>query len=317
MTSAAKMAEHAPDGPGSSTFKALGTTVTVLTTDPGALRAAKGLLALQLDQLDQACSRFRADSELSTALRTASQTVRVSPLLAQLVKAALEVARFTRGAVDPTVGGAMVALGYDRNLAAVTARGLGRLDAAVPAPGWEHIEMDLERRLLRAPPGTILDLGASAKAFAADRAARDIAADLSTGVLVNLGGDISVAGPHPRGGWPIGLALDASTDPAETDQVVLVASGGLASSGTTVRTWRHGDRVLHHIVDPRTGDVASDCWSLATVAAPSCLIANAVSTAVIVAGEQAPGVLRELPYPSRLVRQDGSVSVFNGWPEGP
>jgi thiamine biosynthesis lipoprotein len=99
--------------------------------------------------------------------------------------------------------------------------------------------------------------------------------------------------------------------------VVALGQGGLASSGTSVRTWRRGGRRLHHIVDPKTGDSARTCWHLVSVAASSCVVANAASTAAIVWGEAAPPRLSAMGLACRLVGNDGSVVVLNGWPPDP
>jgi thiamine biosynthesis lipoprotein len=273
------------------------------------------MLRDELDRLDAACSRFRPDSELSRAQRSGGGVaVSISGLLTDLVAAALQVARLTDGTVDPTVGAAVASLGYDRDFAAVAKDGPPLPPQTVPAPGWHCIELDPVRRRLRIPAGVYLDLGSSAKAFAADAAAGRIAEALGTGVLVNLGGDIAVAGSSPPGGWPVGLALDSATSPGLTNQVVALRGGGLASSGTTARTWRRGRRALHHIVDPRTGDVADSPWALVTVAAPSCLLANAATTAAVVMGDGAVAWLGERDLPARLVGGDGAVMVVGGWP---
>jgi thiamine biosynthesis lipoprotein len=112
----------------------------------------------------------------------------------------------------------------------------------------------------------------------------------------------------------VGLALDSATAPGLTGAVVAIRAGGLASSGTTVRAWHRGGRPVHHIIDPRTGDVAHSPWSLVSVTAPSCLVANAASTAAIVVGEAALPVLEAMGLPARLVRLDGSVTTVCGWP---
>lgn len=300
-------------------WRALGTTVSVVTVDPGAIGAAADLLAADLDALDRACSRFRPDAEIARVHAAGGAPVAVSPLLAGLVASALEVARFTGGLVDPTVGAAVGAIGYDRDFAALEAAGGGATagdgEPPVPAPGWEVVALDLSAGELAVPRGVVLDLGSSAKAVAADRAAAAIAEALGTGVLVNLGGDLAVAGEPPDDGWVVGLAADSSTAPDETEVAVVIRSGGLASSGTEVRTWRRDGRVVHHIVDPRTGDVAASPWTLVSVAAGSCLFANAASTAAIVLGEAAPDWLATRALPSRLVRVDGSVVAVAGWPE--
>ncbi|MDA8290387.1 MAG: FAD:protein FMN transferase [Actinomycetota bacterium] len=296
------------------TWRAIGTTVSVLTVDPRAALPAAERLAEHLDALDRACSRFRDDSEIARVHAACGAPVLVSSLLADLVAAAIDVARFTDGIVDPTVGSAVEAIGYDRDFASVGTSGPPLSGAPVPAPGWECVALDLSRRELTVPPGVVVDLGSSAKALAADRAAEEISGELGTGVLVNLGGDIAVAGEPPEGGWVVGLAADSTTAPESTSQAVAILSGGIASSGTSVRTWRRGDRVLHHIVDPRTGDVARSRWILVSVAAGTCLAANAASTAAVVLGDEAVDWLEHRSLPARLVAEDGAVVTVSGWP---
>jgi len=168
----------------------------------------------------------------------------------------------------------------------------------------------------------LLDLGATAKALAADRAAGAIQAAAGCGVLVNLGGDIRVAGDPPDGGWRVGIAddagFDASTASIEPRQVILINDGGLATSSTLGRAWRRGAADLHHIIDPSTGQPARSCWRTVSVAAASCVDANIASTAAILRAERAIGWLDGLRLPARLVRHDGAVVTVAGWPaDGP
>jgi thiamine biosynthesis lipoprotein ApbE len=168
------------------------------------------------------------------------------------------------------------------------------------------------------PEGMLLDLGATAKALAADRAAATIAAAIGGGVLVNLGGDISVAGPPPAEGWLVGVADDATFDSkaasVQSSQEIVIRDGGLATSSVLGRAWRRGDARLHHIVDPRTGMPARSCWRTVSVAARTCVAANIASTAAIVRGERAVTWLGELCLPARLVRHDGGVVTVADWP---
>jgi len=99
-----------------------GTVARIVVTDPALLAEAAAIVVAELAAVDAACSRFRADSELSAACRAGGRPVTVSPLLADLVGAALDAARRTGGDVDPTIGAALCGLGYDRDFAAVTGR---------------------------------------------------------------------------------------------------------------------------------------------------------------------------------------------------
>jgi FAD:protein FMN transferase len=301
---------------GSTSFPALGTSATLVVTNPAALPAARRLLAGALAEIDIAASRFREDSELSRLNRSGGGAVRVSPLLFEAIAEALRAARLSDGAVDPSLGRAMRAIGYDRDFTELDGRTATlRRVRAEAAPGWRGVEVDRRRRTVRLPAGVELDLGATAKALAADRAARTISERLGVGALVSLGGDLSIAGPPPPEGWSVLVTDDhARPDPAVGQQVTL-RSGGLATSSTAVRRWRTNPGWRHHIVDPRTGDSAATVWRTVSVAAGSCLDANVAATGAIVKGEAALDWLRTGGLPSRLVRPEGDVVRIAGWPE--
>jgi FAD:protein FMN transferase len=301
--------------PAVRTMQAIGTSATVVVEDPTLADTALALLAVDLDDLDRACSRFDPGSELRRVERLGQgRPVPVSPLLFDALEAAAQVASRTAGIVDPTIGSALVELGYDRDLDALGAAPELPVPLPAPAPGWWQVRLDPSARTVAVPPGVHVDLGSTGKAFAADRSAVRIAEALDCGVLVNLGGDVAVAGPAPADGWGVGIALHSRTAPAEADQVVALHAGGLASSGTTARTWQRAGRTLHHIVDPWTGEVASSTWALASVLAPTCLEANGWSTAAIVWGEDAPGNLAAHGIAARLVATDGAVVFVEDWP---
>jgi len=300
----------------SSSLPALGTTATLCTTSPGALGPARAVLERELAAVDAACSRFRADSELARLNAAAGRPVAVGARLLEAIQVALRAAAVTEGLVDPTVGRTLRLAGYDRTFRLVGERDGAAFRARFAAtPGWRRVEVDAEHGTVRIPIGCELDLGATAKAHAADRLARAIAAAVAGGVLVSLGGDIAVAGEPPADGWPIGLADDHATPLDGLVPSVEIRSGGLASSSTVVRRWHAGRIELHHIVDPRSGRPADSPWRTVTVAARSCLDANVASTASVVLGDAAPEWLRRSRLPARLVGASGSVVCVGGWPQ--
>ncbi len=303
---------------GTGTIDALGTFATVLVTERNAIGSAVELLEAQLTAMDLACSRFRPDSELVAVNRTPGRLARVSPLLADALTVGLAAARLTDGDVDPTCGLSLVRLGYDRDFA-VARQDTGPLrQPPLPGGNWRRVILDSGRREVRVPTGALIDLGATAKALAADRAADRISSQLGCGVLVNLGGDISVAGDPPDGGWLVGIADDAGFDSTpETmtpSQLIVIRDGGLATSSVLGRTWQRGGTRLHHIIVPATGLPATSCWRTVSVAARTCVDANIASTAAILRGERAAGWLRGLRLPARLVRHNGIAVTTCGWP---
>jgi thiamine biosynthesis lipoprotein len=291
--------------------RALG-TVAELVTDADALFAASEILEAELAHIDLVASRFRSDSELSRLNAGAGSEVVVGHDLFGAIGVALGVAEATNGLVDPTVGAAMNGLGYDRDFSDVRSGVDGELPPERAVPGWRSVTVDRVRRVVRLLPQTSLDLGATAKALAADRAAARIHDALGCGVLVSLGGDASAAGPPPTGGFAIGIA-DTCTSRAPA-QAIAISSGGLASSGIGVRHWRLGAHQVHHIVDPATGRSAAPCWRTVSATAATCVQANAASTASIVLGACAVDWLEAHGLPARLVRLDGTVVYTDGWP---
>ncbi|MGY4708299.1 FAD:protein FMN transferase [Mycolicibacterium sp. CBM1] len=298
--------------PGQSQWSRWSTDMHLLVTSPAVLARARAVVDAELERIERAASRFRPDTEICALAAADGARTAVSPVLADLIEAAVAVASLTEGDVDPTVGSALIALGYDRDIADIADVAVGLPIAAsltVPAD-WSMIEFD--GRSVRLPAGVVLDLGATAKAVAADRCARRVLDETGSGVLVNLGGDIATAGPPPPGDWPI-LVQDTPDDPG--GRVTLGADAGLATSSTRRRRWWHGNELVHHILDPRTGRCAEPVWRSVSVAAGNCLAANAISTACVVRGHRAPDWVVELDVPARFVGADGTVRMVGGWPE--
>lgn len=295
---------------------ALGTTAQLVVADPDGLAAAEDVLCGELVAIDAACSRFTPDSEISAVHGQAGRGVVVGPLLAEAITVALRAAELTYGLVDPTVGRAVRALGYDRDFAAIDEDVTEPAAQPVPAPGWWRVRWNPAEREVLVPIGVELDLGATAKALAADRIAVRAAAAAHCGVLVSLGGDVRAAGQAPPGGWRIAVGDDHFEALAEPDSIVTMVAGAIATSGTAVRAWRRAGRTVHHIVDPRTGDAADPCWRTASVAAATCVDANSASTAAIVMGAPAPVWLESCHLPARLVALDGTVTTTANWATG-
>lgn len=291
---------------------------SLVVDEPGALPAARSLADDVLRDVGAACDRFDPGSELSRLAEdpAARNGVRVSPLLAELITTALLVAAQTDGSVDPTLGLDLARWGYDRDIdrlpaveQPVSPDAQATVGVTARRPRWRDVEID--DRVLTVPPDVRLDLGATAKAFAADRIAARIAGELDTAVLVSLGGDIATAGRSGRRGWEV-LVRDRDTDPSQ--QVFLPDGSAIATSSTQKRRWVHDGRVHQHILDPAFGAPVIPAWRSATVAAADCVTANALSTAAIVRGRAAPRWLAERGAAARLVDLEGRIVTTAGWP---
>lgn len=306
-----------------ASWQALGTGVTLRLHAAGAMAQARAIVEEELEAIDRACSRFRSDSDLARVNDAAGRPVRVDPLLIAAVEVALRAARLTDGIVTPTVGEALTLSGYDRDFALLEPP--ARKAPGAPAPtaprviarvrdGWRGIELHRASSLMRVPAAVKLDLGATAKAWASDRAARAVHEAIGGGVLVSLGGDIATAGEHPDGGWQIHVTDDHRDGTLAEGQRITINTGGLATSSSAVRRWRHAGAAMHHIIDPASAAPARSVWRTVSVAAGDCTDANIASTAAIVLGERAPRWLAERGLPARLLTHAGEVRYVGAWP---
>ncbi len=315
--------------PRTADWRAIGTGVRLVVLD-GDLEAARRAVEGVLDQVDRAYSRFRDDSEIARVNAAAGEPVVVSPLLGDAIAVGLRAAELTGGAVDPTVGRAMRAIGYDADFDRIR-NPAGPIELRLePIPGWRSVRYLPTRREIVLRRGVELDLGSTGKGLAADLAAVAALAAIRRahagtaaaggapdrgGVLVSLGGDIAVGGAAPDGGWRILIAEDSETPSDAAGEVVAIETGAIATSSTTVRRWRRGGRTLHHLIDPRTGGPVESPWRTASVVAATCVEANTAATAAIVMGDGAPDWLAAAGLPARLVARDGAVARLGGWPD--
>ncbi|HUX03462.1 MAG TPA: FAD:protein FMN transferase [Acidimicrobiales bacterium] len=292
-------------------FKIWGLTGTLATEHEEQMAFAEQRLWHWIDSFDAACNRFRSDSEISRLNAQSGQSLAISPTLELAIDAALRAGEATGGLCDPTVLPALIALGYDRDYDELLLRDDLKAGAPIPAPGLGAIHLDRERHVITLDPGCQLDLGASAKALIVDLVAHDVAPH--GGVVVELGGDVAALGNGPDGPWVIGIAdrLDLRGD----EPRVSIASGAIATSSLTTRTWRVGSEVANHIIDPRTGTFARSVYATSSVSASSCVIANAFATAALLWGEDAGFHIAQAGWSARLVRNDGTVDFIGGWPE--
>ncbi len=312
--------------PSSARWEALGTSVVLRVSDPDtphALDLARVAVERELAAIDRACSRFRPDSELSRVNARVGRPVQTTPLLIEALEVALRGAELTDGDVDPTVGRALELAGYDRDWhllpppPAQSGRPAPESRRAILArvrTGWRTVALAHASGTVRVPAGIRLDLGATAKAWAADRAARAATEASRCGTLVSLGGDIATCGNAPAEGWKIRVTDDHRSGLAAPGQTVSIRSGGLATSSTAVRRWSHDGRVMHHIIDPATGAPVARTWRTVSVAAADCTDANIAATAALVRAEAAPAWLTSLGLPARLVGSDGRVWTVGEWP---
>jgi thiamine biosynthesis lipoprotein len=266
---------------------------------PGLQRALDRLLRDEVARLDGLASRFRADSELSAVNAGAGSWVEVSWGFVAVLTASLEAAQLTSGLVDPTLGRAVVAAGYDdwagQTTETTPLAHTGRWTGIGIRPGCRQAQV-------RIPSGTALDLGSVAKAWLADRVARAVAAS-GYEVCANMGGDLRVIAGSP---WTVYADAEVA---GVAPMAMTLTDAGLATSGTGRRRWQGG----HHLIDPRTGTPARTPWRTVAVLAGTAAQANAAATAGVILGEHGPEWLRRIGLDGRFAGEDG-ITTTGRWP---
>jgi thiamine biosynthesis lipoprotein len=269
-----------------ASFRSMGCEVLVAGASAAELPRIEALFALH----DRTFSRFLAGSELNAVNASAGGFVAVSALFGRVLATALEMAEQTDGMVDPTVGAAILAAGYDRDFAL-----LGddpRPAAVAPTAGWRSV--GVRGRLVRLPAHVRLDLNGVVKAMAADAAA----ALISAGGWVSAGGDIAATAP-------VEVALPGSG-------AVRLERGGLATSGSVKRRWLRGGRKQHHLIDPPSGLPSTSPWRQVTVCGRTCLEADVAAKAAYLAGPGGPDWLAARSLAGRFLDGDGET-VSTAW----
>jgi len=240
---------------------------------------------------DRRFSRFVANSELNRVNGATGRPVLVSREFAEMLELALAAASQTGGLVDPTLGRAVEAAGYDRDFARLA----DNPSAAGPAAPSALGSVRLAGRLVRARARVRLDLNGVVKGKTVDDALRLIDGD----GFVSAGGDIAA-----RGGAEVSVPGCG---------VVRLVAGALATSGQDRRRWRRGGEVQHHLIDPATGRPARSPWETVTVCGATCLGADIAAKAGFLLAERGPGQLEEWGLAARFVDRSGDVVDTSAW----
>jgi FAD:protein FMN transferase len=250
-------------------------------------RAIKRMFA----ERERLFSRFIADSELNRVNRAAGRLTRVSREFAEMLELALAAAAQTGGLVDPTLGRAIEAAGYERDFAEM------RDDPRPPGTAVPSAlaSVRLAGRLLRMATNTWLDLNGVVKGKTVDDALGLIAGE----GFVSAGGDMTT-----RGGAVVSVPGSS---------VVRLVSGALATSGQDRRRWLRGGELQHHLIDPATGRPAQSPWRTVTACGAACVGADIAAKAGFLLAEEGPRQLEEWGLAAQFVHVNGDVVATTAW----
>ncbi len=301
----------------------MGTTAHVIVTDgePGLADRA----VARLEALEARWSRFRPDSEISRLNARPGVPVLVSRSTYELIEVAISGWKLTGGRFDPTLLPELRAAGYDRSfelLARADARGeptagqpqRSSAQATLRPSGVEAIQLDPVVGTVTLGEGVEIDPGGIGKGLAADLVVDLLLTAGASGALVNVGGDLRVAGAAPEGaGWVVAI-----TDPMNADGVVgtiALDDGAVASTWRTKRAWTGPDGTLrHHLIDPTTGAPAATGLAGVTVVTGRGWQAEVLAKAAFLAGPvDGASLLTANDAAGLLVTDDGEVHEVGPW----
>jgi FAD:protein FMN transferase len=267
-------------------FDAMGCEVVVAGASFEELARIQALF----QERDRVFSRFRQESELRR-VNAARGATAVSPLFARMLEHALWASEITEGLVDPTLGAAIEAAGYDRDFPDLALTS----SSAAPAAPARPAGVTLLGRMVALRGGVRLDLNGVVKSIAVDEALNLISGE----GFVSAGGDLAT-----RGEVDVALPDGAA---------VRLVSGGLATSGKTKRRWLRGGEEQHHLIDPATGRPSKSPWDEVTVCGTSCFVADVAAKAAFLLGEDGPGWLDERGLPGRFLAAGGEPHENLSW----
>jgi thiamine biosynthesis lipoprotein len=284
--------------------------VKVVGSDEGRLaekarRAAIERVVKWFERVEADCSRFNPQSELRRLCRTVNTPVVVSKLLYRAIEFAIAVAHETRGAFDPTIGGAMQAMGFDREFRS----GKSAPAAVDSAATYRDVVLDAARGSVTLLRPLLLDLGAVAKGLAIDLGAQEL---VEVGnFAIDAGGDLYAGGVNDREQpWAIGIRNPR--EPAELLQTIALADMALCTSGDYER--RTADGSGHHVLDPTKRDSTQGIASVSTMAR-SAMVADALGTAAMVLGvEKGLALLTRHHVEGLIVTDQLERHSTAGWP---
>ncbi len=268
-------------------FHAMGCEVVLGAASAAAARAVEQLFR----ERERTFSRFIPGSELNRVNASAGRPVHASHEFETMLRTALDAAVESDGLVDPTLGAALVAAGYDADLALL--RDDGRAPPAGPRGRWRGV--GLIGRHLFVPAGVELDLNGVVKGATVD----DALALIGDTGWVSAGGDLAT-----RGGVDVSLPQGGT---------VRLERGALATSGTDRRNWTRGGELQHHLIDPRSGRPARSPWRYVTACAATCAGADVAAKVGFLRAESGPAWLDARGIPARFVTPNGAVRLNDAW----
>jgi thiamine biosynthesis lipoprotein len=283
----------------------MGTTYHITLRNPGEWteQSLKAALDERLIAFNQIASTYIPDSELSQInTMPADEWHQLTPMLFDILVLAVEVSWLSNGAFDVTVGSLIDLWGFGQDRHDGTPDE-SAIKKALEVVGFDRIELDLAEYKIKKGAPLRIDLSAIAKGYGVDAVALWLESLGSADYLVEIGGEMRVAGLSPRGdSWRIGLeSPDLDVDKTTP---ILLGNISVATSGDYRNYFEENGVRYSHTINPQTGRPITHNLASVTVLDPSCAFADAMATAFLVlGGEKTIELAEQLSIPVYLVEK--------------
>jgi thiamine biosynthesis lipoprotein len=292
------------------TVMAMGTEVNITVIDEDTQRAKAAMREAfnEISRIETLMSVTDRRSEIYMLNQSRGEWVNLSPETIHVLERSLYFASISNGAFDPTVK-PLVDLWMEKVRAWGRLPTTGELSEALALVNWRALELDEDKGRARfLKQGMEITLGGIAKGYAVDRATQVLKASGVERGLVDIGGDIRGFG---RESWRI--AIQHPRYEHEWLEVIDLKNSAVATSGDYRRFFLLGERRVHHILNPKTGEPADTVMSVTVIAANG-LDADALTTAVFVLGpEKGKELLNSLEVAGLIVSSGGQIIMSEGW----
>lgn len=230
--------------------------------------------------VEDTCSRFKNNSELSQLNRNVGKKVKISSELFTILDQALTFYKETDGIFNPGILKYMENSGYNQSIEYIRGKDL-KFEMEHGSTTTIAQPFELNEKGQSVILNTKIDLGGIAKGWVIDRAA-ELLTKYGYG-FVNVGGDIRIFGSLPR---PLNIGIEDPYDPSSILTGIEILTGGLATSTSMKRRWLVNGRNKHHLIDPFTGEPSQSTIISSTVAAPTAVEADVWAKVTLLLGEE-------------------------------
>jgi thiamine biosynthesis lipoprotein len=254
------------------------------------------------ETIEDTCSRFRQDSELSKLNEQVGKEVPISENLYLILKDADRFFKETDGLFNPGTLTAIENSGYRHSIEYIRNQNL-EVSLIKPTGTIRGPAFKLNEGRQSVTLSARIDLGGIAKGWVIDRAAEELE---KFGVgFINVGGDIRTFGQLPR---PLNVGIESPFDPASMISSIQVRNGAIATSTSMKRKWLVNGELNHHLMDPRTGKPSNSNIVSATITAPTAVEADVWAKTVLLSGtEKAIGLIQQQGRSAVLISRTGEI----------